>query len=140
MNGNFRRVSAGERINQLASVDSSSRAESLGRAYKRVLKYRNKPVVVDGIRFMSRKEARIYGELKLRKKVGDIKDFTLQPKFPLLPKNDKFRAVHYVADFLVLYHNGKEEVWDVKGYKKDKVYLLKKKMMYWKHNVLIVEK
>lgn len=137
-------LTGNQRIRALNEVNSASRAasrkESLGKAYKRVLKYRNKPVAVDGIRFASGKEARVYGELKLRKKAGDIKDFTLQPVFVLISKNKKFRAIKYVADFQVEYPNGDVEIWDVKGFKKDKVYLLKKKLMYSIFGLEICEK
>lgn len=38
---------------------------------------------VDGVTFASQAEARYYGELKLRLKLGEIRHLTLQPRFAL---------------------------------------------------------
>jgi len=46
-------------------------------------KYNAKPMVVDGIRFDSTKEARRYSELRLLEKAGQIRDLETQPKFPI---------------------------------------------------------
>jgi len=46
-------------------------------------KYGAKPMVVDGIRFDSTKEARRYSELRLLEKAGQIRDLETQPKFPI---------------------------------------------------------
>lgn len=82
-------------------------------------KYKNKKVVVDGIEFDSKIEARYYEHLKLLKTQGIVKDFELQPKFTLLEsfkKNGKtYRAITYNADFKVEYVDGHIEVIDVKG-------------------------
>lgn len=50
---------------------------------KRPSKYRNKPQVVDGVRFDSKKEAREDGELQLRIRAKEIKAFRRQPSFPI---------------------------------------------------------
>ena len=69
-------------------------------------KYRNKPTVVDGIRFASKKEAGRYGELKLLERIGEITDLELQPRFNFkLPNGALLRAGKlgkpraYIADF-----------------------------------------
>jgi len=46
-------------------------------------KYGAKPMVVDGFRFDSTKEASRYRELRLLEKAGEIADLETQPKFPI---------------------------------------------------------
>lgn len=46
-------------------------------------KYKNIKVMVDGIKFDSKAEARRYAELKLMEDTGHIKELKLQPKFEL---------------------------------------------------------
>ena len=46
-------------------------------------KYFNKKVMVDGIKFDSKKEANRYEQLKILKQSGLIKDLELQPVFVL---------------------------------------------------------
>lgn len=67
-------------------------------------KYHNCKVMVDGIKFDSKAEARRYAELKIMEDTGHIKELKLQPKFELQPKykNNKgetIRAITYKADF-----------------------------------------
>lgn len=92
-------------------------------------KYGNQRTIVDGINFDSKAEARYYCELKLLKLAGQIKDYAIKPRFTLLPRNGIFRAVEYIADFLVYYKDGREELIDVKGVE-TKEFKLKRKMMY----------
>ena len=100
-------------------------------------KYKAKKVVVDGITFDSKKEARRYKELKLLERAGVIKDLVLQPSFLL---QDKFKykdktehKIKYIADFKYLdTKTGKTVVEDVKGYKTD-VYKLKRKLFLKKY-------
>jgi hypothetical protein len=60
-------------------------------------KYRNRPCVVDGIRFDSIAEAKRFNELKLFVAAGEISNLELQPKFPLVV-NGGLVCV-YIADF-----------------------------------------
>jgi len=103
---------------------------------KSYLKYQNKKTMVDNIYFASIKESQYYQELKLLYKAGEVVKFELQPEFILqdkFKKNGKIiRAIKYIADFRVLYSNGKEEIVEVKGYDKNKVWLLKQKMFEYK--------
>jgi len=62
-------------------------------------KYGNKKTVVDGFAFDSKAEATRYQELKLLQKAGEIFNLELQPKYTLVPKTKKRRAVTYTADF-----------------------------------------
>lgn len=66
---------------------------------------------------------------------GEIVDYDLQKKYQLQPsfkRNGKtIRAIDYVADAWVLYPDGTEKVFDVKGGLVDPVAKLKKKMMHF---------
>jgi len=67
-------------------------------------KYKNKKVILEGIKFDSIKESKRYIELKLLQKVGEIGHLELQPKFILaLPFEHKYagnqRGITYIADF-----------------------------------------
>lgn len=79
-------------------------------------KYGNKPVVVDGIRFDSTREAAYYGELKLREKAGEVGGVELQRPFPLLAPNGELVAV-YKSDFAFFdFAADRFRVIDVKGF------------------------
>jgi len=97
---------------------------------KKKSKYGNQKVTIDGHTFDSKREAEYYQELKLRKRTGEIVDFELQPEFLLqkgFTKNGKsYRSVKYVADFKVVYPDGRIEVIDVKGHE-TQVFRLKRK-------------
>ena len=88
-------------------------------------KYGNERVQVDGIMFDSRKEARYYEELMLRRKAGDLKLVLLQVPFILPGK------IRYKADFLTIDRDGNYEVIDVKSEatRRNRVYINKKKQM-----------
>lgn len=96
------------------------------------LKYNNRKVEVDGIKFDSQKEADYYCELKLRLLAGEIKGFCRQAEFILAPN------LRYKADFIVFNNNLPTEVIDVKGFKTD-VYKAKKKVFEDKFNLKIKE-
>ena len=80
-------------------------------------KYKNKKIIVDGIKFDSIKEYNHYLDLRLLENKGVIKDLRNQVRFGLQPsykKNGKtIRAINYVADFTYLL-NGKLIVEDTK--------------------------
>lgn len=63
-------------------------------------KYGAIKMVVDGITFASRKEAKRYSELKLLERAGEISGLTLQPKYTLVVNGVKVGT--YTPDFL--YH------------------------------------
>lgn len=62
-----------------------------------VNKYRNKPIVVDGIRFASKAEAARDAELQLLQRAGKISRITRQPRFPLVVGGVKICT--YVGDW-----------------------------------------
>ena len=106
------------------------------------MKYGNKKVIIDGLKFDSRKEANRYCELKLLERVGKITDLKTQQKFELLPSQRiggkvAERAVNYIADF-VYKENGKTVVEDTKGFK-TKDYIIKRKLMLFIHQIQVKE-
>lgn len=107
-------------------------------------KYFNKKVVVDGIKFDSKKEAKRYTELKLLERAKLIKDLELQKVFELQPKytnnnGESVRSITYKADFYY-YDNEKKQyiVEDTKGFRTD-TYKIKKKLFEYKYNLTIKE-
>lgn len=117
------------------------------------MKYGNKKVIVDGITFDSKKEAKRYTELKLLERAGQIQNLELQKEFELIPtqreadtvgirggiKKGKVieHSVKYKADF-VYTENGKTVVEDTKGMR-TKDYIIKRKLMLYVHQIRIRE-
>lgn len=121
-------------------------------------KYGNRKVTdAYGNKFDSKKEKDRYYELLMMEKGGIIQNLQRQVHFELLPavyedvtikmktkvKEQRqllFRATEYVADFTYI-QDGEDVVEDVKASAnfQDPVYKLKKKMMYYIHNVKIKE-
>jgi hypothetical protein len=103
------------------------------------MKYHNKKTVIDGITFDSKKEAQYYAELKLLQRAGEITAFERQVRYELQPgftyQGQKVRPIHYIADFVVTYNNGQQEVVDCKGMR-TKDYILKSKMFRFKFPML----
>lgn len=94
-------------------------------------KTRAKKCMVDDYIFDSMMEARFYVMLKYEQQKGDVIKIELQPQFTLLDKFKKLgkavRAITYRADFWVTRSDGKQYLYDVKGFKTD-VFRLKKKL------------
>lgn len=96
--------------------------------------------------FDSAKELRVYNDLLVRLKAGEISDLRLQVPYELIPKQIKpsgkaERSVHYIADF-VYTEDGKQKVVDVKGYRKGgayAVFVIKRKLMLWVHHIEVIE-
>lgn len=107
------------------------------------MKYHNKKVIIDGIKFDSIKESKRYRELKILERAGLIRELKLQPAFTLIPsfkKNGKtYRKASYIADFQY-YDVGKKQtvIEDTKGYKTE-VYKLKKKLFEYKYSDLEIK-
>lgn len=85
-------------------------------------KYHNHPTTVDGIRFDSKREARYYEQLKIRKATGEVWYWLRQVPIHL-PGGTK-----YVVDFLVFFQDPERapEYVDAKG-KETQVFRLKKR-------------
>ena len=123
---------------QAAELDLSQKAISARNG-----KYNAVKTQIDGIIFDSKKEAEYYKNLLLLKQAGEVVDIKLQPEFELqegyIKDGAKIRPIKYIADFLVVYKDGHIEIIDTKGYRKDKVYLLKKKLFHYKFKGLTIK-
>ena len=104
-------------------------------------KYRNKKIVIDGIKFDSIAEGNRYRELKLLEKAGEITDLELQPLFILQDKfkknNVNYKAITYRADFKYK-ENGEIIVEDVKGFE-TKEFKIKRKLFEYKFKDLTLK-
>lgn len=90
----------------------------------------------NGIVFDSILEMKYYRDVLLPKvESGEVINYVLQKPYELQPKfvhNGKtIRPIQYVADFYIVYKDGREEVIDTKGYG-DQVAILKRKI-FWYH-------
>lgn len=107
----------------------------LRRAMKSKSKYGNKKVVIDGIKFDSKREAQRYGALQLMLKAGLISNLRMQVPYQIVINGKK--CFKYLADF-VYDDGGKEIIEDVKGFRTP-LYRLKKKIVEAWFGVVIVE-
>ena len=92
--------------------------------------------------FDSKKEANRYAELALMQRAGLITNLKRQVRFVLIPAQYKdgkciFRSCSYVADF-VYEKDGETVIEDTKGFKTPE-YIIKKKLMFQVHGILITE-
>jgi hypothetical protein len=98
---------------------------------KKPRKYRNKKVLVNGIKFDSLKEAKRYIALKMKLLTGEITYLKLQPEFVLqegFRKDGKWhRAIKYRADFRYQVATGETVIEDTKGYRTE-VFNIKQKL------------
>jgi hypothetical protein len=88
---------------------------------KKTSKYRSVAVVVDGIRFASKREADRYEKLKMLQQAGEVSGFAIQPSFVV------GKGVIYRADFFVVYSDGSVVVEDTKGFE-TQVFKIKAKL------------
>lgn len=119
-------------------------------------KYPHKITIVDDIKFHSELESKYYLLLKELKTKGVVSNFTLQPKFNLLPKfivvdgvtidekdpdfnkikkktkSPTIKGIDYIADFDVEYSDGRRVIVDTKG-KETTDFLIKKKLFKYKY-------
>lgn len=123
--------------------------------YNNKNKYSNKKVEVDGIVFDSKREAKRYQELLLLEKVGAILNLQRQVKYVLIPTQrepdtvgsrggiHKGKVIEqecaYYADF-VYFDREKQEmvVEDTKGMRTTD-YIIKRKLMLFRHGIRIRE-
>lgn len=101
-------------------------------------KYGNVRVNICGERFDSKREAARWKELQIMARAGEISDLRRQVRFELIPKQDGERAVSYVADFVYRDKGGNEIVEDAKG-ARTREYIIKRKLMLWRHGIRIRE-
>lgn len=116
--------------------------------YRQPSKYLNHKTVVDGVEFDSKHEATRWCELKYMERAGLIYDLQRQVPFVLIPKQvDEVtgkvieREAKYIADFT--YRDRKTHKLVVEDTKskatKTKDYILKRKLMLYRHGLRIVE-
>lgn len=84
-------------------------------------KFGNRAVVIDGLRFDSKREGRRYVELRMLKIAGEINNLKVHTVFQL-------SICKYISDFDYYTKDGVYVVEDSKGFM-TKDYILKKKMM-----------
>jgi hypothetical protein len=96
-------------------------------------KYGSKPVIVDGTKFHSKREAKRYTQLKQLQAAGKINGLRMQVRYKIIIETV------YVADF-VYFDSGKncEVVEDVKGFR-TREYVRKKRLMKKQHNIEVIE-
>lgn len=82
---------------------------------KKKNKYNVSKVDTEYGRFDSKKEYNRYLELLELQKQGTISNLQRQVKYQLLPKNDKYRELSYIADFVYTDSNNQVHIEDVKG-------------------------
>lgn len=116
----------------MAAADRSRLSERLDRQPK-PSKYRAQAVVVDGIRFDSKAEARHYGHLKMARDAGALTferqvAYTFEVEYTGTNGRTAKRKMKYIADFVVTWPDGRTEVQDVKG-TQTREYKQKKKLM-----------
>jgi len=92
-------------------------------------KYHAKPTVMNGIRFDSRKEARIWLARQLEEQAGAISELKRQVMIPIFVAGVK--VCSYRADYTYI-REGKYVVEDAKGFQTD-IFKLKWKMLKAQH-------
>lgn len=107
-------------------------------------KYKNVPVVVDGIRFASKAEADRYHTLLVKQTIGDVTGLRCQVPIELapavrLPGAARYTpALRYVADFAYVDRWGRTIYEDVKGAPLTAVYKIKRHLLAMR-GIYIVE-
>lgn len=107
-------------------------------------KFSNKKEEIDGIIFDSKKEAKVYLELKDLASKGEITKFDRQVNFELIPTQrdgqNKIieRPCQYKADFVVYHNDGEITAIDAKGMRDGK-YTIKRKLMLHVHKIRVHE-
>ena len=100
-------------------------------------KYRNEPVEIDGIRFVSRMEGRRYEQLRDMQKAGAIRNLRLQTSYKFVVNG--VLVCRYRPDFEYdEVATGEHVVEDVKGYR-NHVYAIKAQLMLACHGITVRE-
>lgn len=88
-------------------------------------KYKNRPTDSNGVIYHSKLEAKYAQDLELRKKAGDIRDWSRQVRVELTAHG--VRICNYYVDFCVFHKDDTVEWVEVKGFETD-VWKLKWKL------------
>ena len=122
----MRRESAAEREAWTAHVEGGQLAKA------------NKYGAVRTGKYPSKHQADVAANLYALERGGKIRDLREEVNYVLVPGNGKVRPIVYRADF-VFDECGATVVADAKGYSKNQVYRLKKKLMLLLHGIAIRE-
>ena len=109
----------------------------------RSTKYGAIKTTVDGITFDSIKEANRWQALRLLERAGKITALNRQLRIEIVPKTKLHKPRYYVCDFVYFDKEKNKTIYeDVKGYKKGLAYqmfTLKRDILYWRHQIEIIE-
>lgn len=123
---------------------TKAEAEQMFGKAEKAQKYRNKKCQWMGIQFDSIRERDRYIVLSDQEKQGIISHLRRQVRFELVPNqwhNGKLveRKVEYVADFVYMDRYGQTIVEDSKGFRKNQVWIIKRKLMLEKYGIRVQE-
>jgi hypothetical protein len=90
-------------------------------------------------KYPSKHEAATAVNLAALASCGKITELKEQVSYTLVEGQGKIRPIRYIADFVFRDANGVLHVCDAKGYAKNPVYRLKKKLMRLLHGITIEE-
>ena len=107
-------------------------------------KYGNVKVEWNGIKFDSIRERNRYIELSAMQKEGKISELKCQVKYQLIPEQridgkQVEKPVIYIADFTYRAEGKRLVVEDVKGFRKNPVWIIKRKLMLWLYGIRVME-
>lgn len=108
---------------------------TIRKAFRKRNKYGAKGTRIDGIYFDSQKEAKYYGQLKMRKLAGDIRDFKVHQVFDFVVNG--VHICQYEVDFVIWHNSGRYEYVDVKGVKTE-VWTIKARLLKALHSIDVV--
>jgi hypothetical protein len=100
--------------------------------YSKPSKYRNRAVVIDGMRFASQSEAARWSELVLLQRAGQISDLKRQVVFACEVNGEL--VTKYLADF-VYTRDGQRVVEDRKGGPETALFRMKSKLLHACHQI-----
>lgn len=91
-------------------------------------KYKNKITELDGVKFDSKFEAKVWAGLQLQERLGEISDLRRQVKYPLVVNDQK--VCDLVLDFVYTTKDGLHVYADAKSEatRKNRAYAIKKKL------------
>jgi Protein of unknown function (DUF1064) len=90
-------------------------------------------------KYASGHEAKVASDLSALAEGGKIQGLREQVPFELIPGRNKVRGITYIADFTWYDSDNVWHVGDAKGYAKNAVYLLKRKMMFLLKGITVEE-
>ena len=133
--GRRRRRSGSQRMSESISHEQYRELVRSGQA--KGSKYRNKPVEIDGIRFVSKMEGRRYVQLRDMQRAGIIRNLQLHTQYKLVVNG--VLICRYRPDFEYdEAATGDHIVEDVKGYR-NHIYAMKAQLMKACHGITVRE-